>query len=173
MNNFNLFGIGPMELVFILIIALVVLGPERLPQVAREASKLIRQMREIYAEIMGTLQKEFGDLEEFKEIKEISNSLRDPLNLNNTAKPAAKSSSKPVAKPAPAPVSPTISTEVSTPPLKPVENGVAAAEENRIAPPILDAPAEETPPPLPSPSPIVPDSDSETLPSTKPAGDDA
>ena len=91
MNNFNLFGIGPMELIFVLIIALVVMGPERLPQVAREMAKMMAQVREIYTEIMGTLTKEFGDMEELKEIQRDLNSLRDPLNLNKLVNPPSKS----------------------------------------------------------------------------------
>lgn len=95
MNNFNLFGIGPMELIFVLIIALVVLGPERLPQVVREMVKLLAQIREIYTELMGTLTKEFGDMEELKEIQRDLNSLRNPLNLNKMlTKPPASTAKK-------------------------------------------------------------------------------
>jgi len=128
MNNFNLFGIGPMELVFILIIALVVLGPERLPQVAREMAKLMAQIREIYTELMGTLSKEFGDMEELKEIQRDLNSLRDPLKFNQPAKPAPK------------PAAPSASTKTAGP-LAPASAQVEpippndAGEENRIAPP--------------------------------------
>lgn len=35
----NLFGVGSGELIFILVIALLVMGPERLPQVARQWAK--------------------------------------------------------------------------------------------------------------------------------------
>ena len=37
---------GPMELVVILIIALIVLGPKRLPETARSIGKGMREMRE-------------------------------------------------------------------------------------------------------------------------------
>ncbi len=88
MNNFNLFGIGPMELIFVLIIALVVMGPERLPQVAREMAKMMAQIREIYTELMGTLTKEFGDMEELKEIQRDLNSLRESLESQQDARQA-------------------------------------------------------------------------------------
>ncbi len=39
-------NIGPLELVVILIIALLVLGPQRLPQVARSVGKGMREFKE-------------------------------------------------------------------------------------------------------------------------------
>lgn len=160
MNNFNLFGIGPMELIFVLIIALVVMGPERLPQVAREMAKLMAQVREIYTELMGTLSKEFGDMEELKDIQRDLNSLRDPLNLNKIGKTPGKSSAKvpsstpkrstaeQLAQPLAAPTAvketrqPLSSPSGSTTPLAPAAPPVSEAqdggnfgEENRIAPP--------------------------------------
>ncbi len=164
MNNFNLFGIGPMELIFVLIIALVVMGPERLPQVAREMAKMMAQVREIYTEIMGTLTKEFGDMEELKEIQRDLNSLRDPLNLNKlvnppSKSPANKSSSTPKrstaeqlaqSTAAAAAASPTISTGISKP-LAQASTAVTAlpdadaGDENRIAPPPNKEPTAKAP----------------------------
>ena len=39
-------GVGPAELVFILIIALIVVGPERLPVLARQAGKFLVTVRD-------------------------------------------------------------------------------------------------------------------------------
>jgi sec-independent protein translocase protein TatB len=148
MNNFNLFGIGPMELIFVLIIALVVMGPERLPQVAREIAKLITQVREIYTEIMGTLTKEFGDMEELKEIQRDLNSLRDPLNLNKMlTKPPTSTAQKPstvapqVAKPLAAAAGtdkPAAQTDV----IPSVPASPASADENQIGAPQPQNPTE-------------------------------
>jgi sec-independent protein translocase protein TatA len=44
-------GIGPMELVIVLVIALIVLGPKRLPEVGRS---LGRGMREFKESVTGT-----------------------------------------------------------------------------------------------------------------------
>ena len=38
----DIFGIGPMELLVILILALIVLGPRQLPEAGRKLGKLIR-----------------------------------------------------------------------------------------------------------------------------------
>lgn len=76
MGNFNIFGIGPLELFFIIAIALIVLGPERLPQVAREVLKFIAQLRALYQDLTSQLNTEFGDLTELQELR------RDLQELN-------------------------------------------------------------------------------------------
>jgi Tat protein translocase TatB subunit len=40
-----MFGIGPEELVLVLIIALIVLGPERMPKVARDVGRVVGELR--------------------------------------------------------------------------------------------------------------------------------
>src|SRR5204863_7031331 len=40
-----MFGVGPEELVLILIIALIVLGPERMPKVARDVGRVVGDLR--------------------------------------------------------------------------------------------------------------------------------
>ena len=39
-------GIGPMEIVLVLVIALIVLGPKKLPEAARSVGKGLREFRE-------------------------------------------------------------------------------------------------------------------------------
>ncbi|MCD6214992.1 MAG: twin-arginine translocase subunit TatB, partial [Candidatus Desulfofervidus sp.] len=60
-----MFGIGMQELLIILVIALIVLGPKRLPEIARALGKGMREFRKASQEI-----KESVDLEgELKEIE--------------------------------------------------------------------------------------------------------
>lgn len=40
-----MFGIGPEELVLVLLLALLVLGPERLPAVARDLGRIVADLR--------------------------------------------------------------------------------------------------------------------------------
>jgi sec-independent protein translocase protein TatA len=42
-------GIGPMELAIVLVIALIILGPRRLPQAARGLGSAMRELRESLA----------------------------------------------------------------------------------------------------------------------------
>jgi len=40
-----MFGVGPEELVLVLIVALLVLGPERLPRMARDVGRVVGELR--------------------------------------------------------------------------------------------------------------------------------
>jgi sec-independent protein translocase protein TatA len=42
-------GIGPMELIIVLVIALLVLGPKRLPEAARAVGRGMRELKEAVA----------------------------------------------------------------------------------------------------------------------------
>ena len=58
------------ELITILLIALVVFGPERLPELARKAGKWAREIRRTASEFRRGLDQEVGDLKQpFTEIK--------------------------------------------------------------------------------------------------------
>jgi Sec-independent protein translocase protein TatA len=47
----NVFGIGVTELLFVLVVALIVLGPERMTQTARTLGKYMREVQRATAEI--------------------------------------------------------------------------------------------------------------------------
>lgn len=48
----DFFGIGPLELLLILILALVVFGPEKLPAMGRQLGKGIRELRKSVTEVV-------------------------------------------------------------------------------------------------------------------------
>src|SRR5512134_1818964 len=51
-----MFGIGPQELLLILVIALIVVGPRRLPEMARSIGKGLREVRKAQDEVRKTIQ---------------------------------------------------------------------------------------------------------------------
>lgn len=75
-----MFGIGGMEIVAILAIALLVFGPKRLPEVGRTLGKAARDFK--------------GGLSEIEDVKSSLKvdvpDLKDPLGLKNLGKDAAK-----------------------------------------------------------------------------------
>jgi sec-independent protein translocase protein TatA len=54
----TVFNIGPMELVVILVIALIVFGPKRLPEVGRSIGRSLREFRRASDEIRGELERD-------------------------------------------------------------------------------------------------------------------
>lgn len=63
-----MFGIGSTELLVILLVALVVLGPKSLPQLARTLGKALGEFRRVSTDFQRTLNTEV-DLEEHNERK--------------------------------------------------------------------------------------------------------
>jgi sec-independent protein translocase protein TatB len=55
-----MFNIGPFELVVLAIVGLIVLGPERLPGLARDAARLLRNLREMATGARQQLREELG-----------------------------------------------------------------------------------------------------------------
>lgn len=56
-----MFGIGFGELVVIGLVAVIVFGPERLPEIARQTSQFVRTARQVMAKARHDLAKEMGD----------------------------------------------------------------------------------------------------------------
>ncbi len=56
-----MFNIGPLELMIILIIALLVVGPKRLPEVGRSIGRGLREFRKAQDEVRQTLQFDLED----------------------------------------------------------------------------------------------------------------
>lgn len=55
-----MFNVGPLELMVLAVIGLVVLGPDRLPGLARDAARLLRQLREMATGARAQLREELG-----------------------------------------------------------------------------------------------------------------
>ncbi len=106
-----MFGIGTPELIVIFIVALVVLGPKRLPEVARSLGKALADLRNATSGVTEELRNARVMLEE--EARAVSNSVKQPLTTppppNVVAKNSVEEAAPPSAEATPqtAPVPPT------------------------------------------------------------------
>jgi TatA/E family protein of Tat protein translocase len=64
------FGMGPLEILLVLIVGLIAFGPGRLPQLARNLGKGITAFRKATMDLTAEVSREFQDLE--KEEKQAS-----------------------------------------------------------------------------------------------------
>jgi Tat protein translocase TatB subunit len=75
----DFFGIGFGELVLILLIALMVFGPGRLPEVARTLGRLSRNLRKMSSDLTSAVTKEMGIEEQHQSLKKVSSDLRTAM----------------------------------------------------------------------------------------------
>ena len=64
----DFFGIGGPELLAILLLAAIVLGPRRVAESAREFGKLIRNLKNYFRELSSDLSRELDLLADLKEV---------------------------------------------------------------------------------------------------------
>jgi TatA/E family protein of Tat protein translocase len=77
-----MFGIGMPEMILILAIALIVIGPKKLPDLAKSLGRAMREFKKATNEFKETIQLE-GELSEVKEtFKDISDEVKDAVDLN-------------------------------------------------------------------------------------------
>ena len=76
--------VGWQEMVFILLLALVLFGPKKLPELARMVGKAMSEFRRAQSEMKATFEREMRNLErENESLKEITNGYRyDNYNYN-------------------------------------------------------------------------------------------
>ena len=87
----ELFGVGIGEAGLVLLIALLVVGPERFPQIAREGGKWYRMARRFTAEVTADLQGALKELEDevnqqgddLKAVREIGNDVRAGMRASS------------------------------------------------------------------------------------------
>ena len=63
----ELFGIGASELVFLLVVGVIMFGPDKLPELSRKAARLVHFARGFANQAMGTLRSELGP--EYKDLQ--------------------------------------------------------------------------------------------------------
>jgi sec-independent protein translocase protein TatB len=73
-------GVGPAELLLILVIALIVVGPERLPEIARTIAKTLNTLRAMSQSLTAEWQQEMKAVNDIKAgAQELQQSLTEPL----------------------------------------------------------------------------------------------
>jgi Tat protein translocase TatB subunit len=75
-----MFGIGIPELIIIFVIALIVLGPDKLPQLARQLARLIAELKKAGEDFKSQM-----DIEALKDIKHPKEMLREALETKDTS----------------------------------------------------------------------------------------
>ncbi len=71
-------GIGPLEILVLLVVALLVIGPEKMPEVARALARVMRDLRGAMDEVRG----QFDEItrEDLFDTKEIESYYRDTID---------------------------------------------------------------------------------------------
>lgn len=73
-------GLGPMEIIVILVLALVVFGPKRLPEMGKSIGKAIREFKSVGSEIQNEITRVTDDIDidPDKNIKPPDKNIRPP-----------------------------------------------------------------------------------------------
>src|SRR3712207_4152191 len=102
-----MFGIGPQEMFIVLVVALVVFGPKRLPELAGQVGRWVREFRKMSADLTGEFDKTFAEVDDVRrsfqrelagmkdEVEGVSKSVKRDLKgaaSPKTAKAAARPS---------------------------------------------------------------------------------
>lgn len=109
-----MFDIGFGKLALIAVVALLVLGPERLPRVARTAGALIRRARNSWASVRAEIEREIATDDLKRSIREVADAVDIRADVNAAANSIHEGVRKPMADSKPA--STTVVTDDSVEP---------------------------------------------------------
>jgi len=103
------------QIIVILVIALIVLGPDKLPMVARTVGKALAEFRRITGDFRSTIEGEMREIERETALKEIRESFPENVHYDLQTQEAAIAASETAAPPS----APAAVAEAPTPPGKP------------------------------------------------------
>ena len=75
-----MFGIGLPEMIIIAVVALIFIGPDKLPGVLRSIGKGLVELKRATSDVRSTVQEEMQKIEEEIELKEVRQSAQDFKN---------------------------------------------------------------------------------------------
>lgn len=82
----NFFGVGPLELGLIMVIAVIVLGPERIPEVAVQIARAVKFLRGYATEATADIRAELADLtKEYEEMRKELDGFRKGVQKDVTS----------------------------------------------------------------------------------------
>lgn len=149
----NLFGVGPAELLVILVIALIFVGPERLPRLAADIARTIREIRKYTGSIAAEFNEVLQDFEretaqdrgQWKEIGEgLTNATKSVTEAFRGARTDIDAPAAPSPSPSPPPAEPTAPPQQSSA-TQPSPNGVPEPAWRDIAEPSSNGSAPASP----------------------------
>lgn len=120
-------NVGPLELLVVLAVALIVVGPERLPELARSVGRALRQLRQVQDEVRDMVSAGVDD-----DMRQAASDLRKATDDVTRAAGVGELGRKPGRTPGPR------------------NTGPPAARPSRSRP--ITAPADEAPAPSPDPT---------------------
>ncbi|WP_084185166.1 Sec-independent protein translocase protein TatB [Desulfonatronum thiodismutans] len=118
-----MFGIGTTELLIIMLVALIVLGPKQLPGIARSLGKALGEFRRVTTDVQRTLNLEAAKIEEDE---------REQKKAAAVAKKAEEP--QPAAKPEPSSPPPSAAGEESIPPPEHADSNPYVAARDETSP---------------------------------------
>ncbi|MEO6077143.1 MAG: Sec-independent protein translocase protein TatB [Dokdonella sp.] len=109
-----MFDIGFGKLALIAVVALLVLGPERLPRVARTAGALVRRARNSWASVRAEIERELATDEIKRSIREAAEAVDIRADVKTAANTIHDAVRKPMADRAPAHQPAPVATDVES-----------------------------------------------------------
>jgi sec-independent protein translocase protein TatB len=113
------FNLSGSELVFLLLLALIVLGPEKLPEAVRKFGKTYGDVKKMSSGFQNELRSALD--EPMREMRETADALRKAVDLDGVGQPTPEPSPEPASDPkplsdgGPATVKPEVTPEPETP----------------------------------------------------------
>jgi Tat protein translocase TatB subunit len=74
----GVFSVSPAEVLTIALVALIVFGPKRLPEISRKAGKVLRELKDTAGELKAGLEAEYDD--SLAELGEVRREMRSTLD---------------------------------------------------------------------------------------------
>jgi len=166
----TILGIGPLEIIIIVVLVLLVFGPERLPTLMRQAGQTVRRLRDFYVRFATDLRTELTPFEEeIKVLRDVTNELRrdlaeirDAADLRTAIQPIMIDTSVPANAGKTTSASNPSGGPASLPPGAPATNGAnvagaaqPAASSSAQSPAPAATATQSTPPTATTPAPVA------------------